>query len=52
MISFSSHVGTHDVTTRGGGGLAIMGYPEMCHFHEYTFCPIILEQDINSEEKF
>ena len=48
VISFSTHVGTHDVTTQvGRGALAIMG----CHFHGYTFCLKILEQDINSEEK-
>ena len=35
-----------------GEELAIMGYPGMCHFHEYTFCPKILEQDVNSEKKF
>ena len=32
----------------GGGALAMMGYPEMCHFHEYTFRLKILDQDINS----
>ena len=36
----------------GRGPPAIMGYPGMCHFYEYTFCPTILEQDINFEKKF
>ena len=36
----------------GGGLLAMLGYPEMCHFPGYTFCSKILEQDTNFEEKF
>ena len=24
----------------------MLGYPEMCHFPGYTFCPKILKQDI------
>ena len=38
--------------TREGGVLAMLGYPRMCHFPGYTFCPKILEQGINFEEKF
>ena len=30
----------------GGGVLAMLGYPEMCHFPGFTFCPKILKQDI------
>ena len=25
----------------------MLGYPGMCHFPGYTFCPKILKQDIN-----
>ena len=28
----------------------MLGYPRMCHFPGYTFCPKILKQDINFEE--
>ena len=31
---------------RGGVVLAMLGYPGMCHFPGYTFCPKILKQDI------
>ena len=41
------------LTSQGPGGiLAMLGYPGMCHFPGYTFCPKILKQDINFEEKF
>ena len=36
----------------GGGALAMLRYLGMCHFPGYTFCPKILQQDINFEEKF
>ena len=44
----------HDllVAKPGGGVLAILGYLGMCHFPGYTFCPKILNWDINFEEKF
>ena len=35
----------------GGGVLAMLGYPGMCHFAGYTFCLKILEQNVNFEEK-
>ena len=38
--------------TRGGGVLAMLGYPGMCHFLGYTFCPKFLKQDILFAEKF
>ena len=31
----------------GGGVLAMLGYPGMCHFPVYTFCLKILEQNVN-----
>ena len=34
------------------GGIATLGYPGICHFPGYPFCPKNLEQDINFEEKF
>ena len=30
----------------------MLGYPRMCHFPGYTFCPKNLEQDIHFKEKF
>ena len=46
----------HDLlVAKPGGGegvLAMLRYPGMCHFPRYTFCPKILKQYINFEEKF
>ena len=36
----------------GGGVLAMLGYPGMCHFPGYTFCLKILKQDILFAQKF
>ena len=36
----------------GGGVLALLGYPEMCHFPGYTFSPKILKQDILFAQEF
>ena len=36
----------------GGGVFAMLGYPGMCHFPGYTFCPKILKQGILFAQKF
>ena len=36
----------------GGGVLAMLGYPGMCHFPGYTFCPKILKQGMLFAQKF
>ena len=36
----------------GGGLLAMLEYPGMCHFPGYTFCPKILKQHILFAQKF
>ena len=49
---FSLLLHSPSIADPGGGVLAMLGYPGMCHFLGYTFCPKFLKQDILFAEKF